>query len=67
MLVVPAATPAELVLAWEPDGVMLSNGPGDPATVGDGVRATAELLAEPVALAAIGPYDDDSALRAAVA
>jgi carbamoyl-phosphate synthase small subunit len=44
VLVVPAATPAEQVLAWEPDGVMLSNGPGDPATVGDGVRATAELL-----------------------
>jgi carbamoyl-phosphate synthase small subunit len=46
VLVVPAATPAEQVLAWEPDGVMLSNGPGDPATVGHGVRATAELLGE---------------------
>ncbi len=28
--VVPAATPAEEVLALEPDGVFLSNGPGDP-------------------------------------
>jgi carbamoyl-phosphate synthase small subunit len=31
--VVPAATPAETVLAMEPDGVFLSNGPGDPAAV----------------------------------
>ena len=29
--VVPAQTPAELVLAMHPDGVFLSNGPGDPA------------------------------------
>ncbi len=29
--VVPASTPAETVLAGRPDGVMLSNGPGDPA------------------------------------
>ena len=31
--VVPASTPAELVLALEPDGVFLSNGPGDPAAL----------------------------------
>jgi carbamoyl-phosphate synthase small subunit len=31
--VVPAATPAERVLELEPDGVFLSNGPGDPAAV----------------------------------
>ncbi|MDP8993021.1 MAG: glutamine-hydrolyzing carbamoyl-phosphate synthase small subunit [Actinomycetota bacterium] len=31
--VVPAATPAEDVLARAPDGVFLSNGPGDPAAV----------------------------------
>jgi len=42
--VVPASTPAADVLAWEPDGVMLSNGPGDPATVAGGVAATAGLL-----------------------
>jgi len=41
---VPAGTPAADALAWRPDGVMLSNGPGDPATVGDGVAATRELL-----------------------
>ncbi len=32
--VVPADTPAAEVLAMEPDGVFLSNGPGDPAAVG---------------------------------
>jgi carbamoyl-phosphate synthase small subunit len=31
--VVPAKTPADEVLAMEPDGVFLSNGPGDPAAV----------------------------------
>ncbi len=31
--VVPAATPAETVLAEEPDGIFLSNGPGDPDAV----------------------------------
>ncbi len=31
--VVPASTPAEEVLKMRPDGVMLSNGPGDPAAV----------------------------------
>ena len=30
MTVVPAQTPADEVLALEPDGVFLSNGPGDP-------------------------------------
>jgi carbamoyl-phosphate synthase small subunit len=32
--VVPATTPAEDVLALEPDGIFLSNGPGDPAATG---------------------------------
>jgi carbamoyl-phosphate synthase small subunit len=32
--VVPAGTPAEDVLALKPDGVFLSNGPGDPAALG---------------------------------
>ena len=32
--VVPAQTPLEGVLALEPDGVFLSNGPGDPAATG---------------------------------
>jgi carbamoyl-phosphate synthase small subunit len=32
--VVPATTPAEEILAMKPDGVFLSNGPGDPAETG---------------------------------
>jgi carbamoyl-phosphate synthase small subunit len=31
--VFPAHTPASDVLAWKPDGIFLSNGPGDPAPV----------------------------------
>jgi carbamoyl-phosphate synthase small subunit len=31
--VFPASTPASEVLAWQPDGIFLSNGPGDPAAV----------------------------------
>ena len=33
--VVPASTTAEEVLARKPDGVLLSNGPGDPAATGE--------------------------------
>ncbi|MCW9035674.1 MAG: glutamine-hydrolyzing carbamoyl-phosphate synthase small subunit [Rhodospirillales bacterium] len=33
--VVPASTSAEDVLAYNPDGVFLSNGPGDPAATGE--------------------------------
>ena len=42
--VVPAATPAAEVLARRPDGVFLSNGPGDPAAVGYATDAVGELL-----------------------
>ncbi len=31
--VFPASTPASEVMAWQPDGIFLSNGPGDPAAV----------------------------------
>ena len=44
--VVPASTPASEVLAREPDGVFLSNGPGDPAAVGYAVDAIRGLLGE---------------------
>jgi carbamoyl-phosphate synthase small subunit len=33
VLVVPATTPAAAILALKPDGLVLSNGPGDPAAV----------------------------------
>jgi carbamoyl-phosphate synthase small subunit len=42
--VVPAQTPAAEVLAMQPDGVVLSNGPGDPAACGYAIAATRELL-----------------------
>jgi carbamoyl-phosphate synthase small subunit len=44
--VVPASTSAVDVLARRPDGVFLSNGPGDPAEVGYAVDAIAALLGE---------------------
>ncbi len=46
--VVPAATPASEVLAMQPDGVFLSNGPGDPAGVPYAAQAVSELLAAKV-------------------
>jgi carbamoyl-phosphate synthase small subunit len=42
--VVPASTPASEVLAAEPDGVFLSNGPGDPAALPGPTAAVADLL-----------------------
>ena len=44
--VVPASTPAADVLARDPDGVFLSNGPGDPAAVGYAVDNIRALLGE---------------------
>jgi carbamoyl-phosphate synthase small subunit len=41
--VVPAQTSAKDVLAEKPDGIFLSNGPGDPAAVTYAVEAAAEL------------------------
>jgi carbamoyl-phosphate synthase small subunit len=42
--VVPATTPAEEVLRYNPDGVFLSNGPGDPAALKYAHDAVNELL-----------------------
>jgi carbamoyl-phosphate synthase small subunit len=42
--VVPADTKAEDVLALKPDGVVLSNGPGDPEPMGYAVRELRALL-----------------------
>ncbi len=44
--VVPASTTAADVIAREPDGVFLSNGPGDPAAVVGAADAVAELLGD---------------------
>ena len=42
--VVPAQTPAAEVLAMQPDGVFLSNGPGDPAACDYAIDATRAFL-----------------------
>lgn len=44
--VVPALTPAEEVLSLSPDGVFLSNGPGDPAGVEGATGAVRDLLGQ---------------------
>lgn len=42
--VVPAQTPAAAVLAMHPDGVFLSNGPGDPAPCDYAINAIREFI-----------------------
>ena len=42
--VVPAQTPASEVLAMKPDGVFLSNGPGDPEPCDYAIKAIAEIV-----------------------
>jgi carbamoyl-phosphate synthase small subunit len=42
--VVPAHTPAESVLEMNPDGIVLSNGPGDPETVTYGIENAKKLM-----------------------
>ncbi|WP_017653985.1 glutamine-hydrolyzing carbamoyl-phosphate synthase small subunit [Fortiea contorta] len=45
VIVVPANTSPEVILNYNPDGIFLSNGPGDPAAVIEGI-ATAKALLE---------------------
>ena len=44
LTIVPAQTPASEVLAMNPDGVFLSNGPGDPEPCDYAIKAIAEVL-----------------------
>jgi len=44
ILVVPSSTSAETVRAMAPDGLLLSNGPGDPAPVEYAVKTIRQLL-----------------------
>jgi carbamoyl-phosphate synthase small subunit len=44
MTVVPATTTAEEAMALSPDGIFLSNGPGDPEPCGYAISAIQELL-----------------------
>jgi carbamoyl-phosphate synthase small subunit len=50
LTVVPAQTPAEDVMKLKPDGVFLSNGPGDPEPCDYAVRAIREILAAGIPL-----------------
>jgi len=44
VIVVPAKTSAKKILSMKPDGVMLSNGPGDPAAVTYVIETVRELV-----------------------
>jgi carbamoyl-phosphate synthase small subunit len=44
--VLPSTTTPDAIRALEPDGLFLSNGPGDPATVATGIATTNALLGE---------------------
>ncbi|WP_043530891.1 glutamine-hydrolyzing carbamoyl-phosphate synthase small subunit [Litchfieldella xinjiangensis] len=44
LTIVPAQTPAAEVLAMSPDGILLANGPGDPAPCDYAIEAIREIL-----------------------
>ena len=44
VIVVPANTSPEEILKYNPDGIFLSNGPGDPSAVTEGIAITKELV-----------------------
>lgn len=44
VIVVPASTSPEEILKYNPDGIFLSNGPGDPSAVTEGIATTKELV-----------------------
>ena len=44
VIVVPAHTSPEEILKYNPDGIFLSNGPGDPSAVTEGIAITKELV-----------------------
>lgn len=44
VIVVPANTSSEEILKYNPDGIFLSNGPGDPSAVTEGIETTKALL-----------------------
>jgi carbamoyl-phosphate synthase small subunit len=46
LTIVPAATSAAETLALQPDGIFLSNGPGDPAAVTYAIETVKELLGQ---------------------
>lgn len=49
-IVVPAGTPLEKVREYQPDGVFISNGPGDPGTADEMVAVTRDVIEEKIPL-----------------
>lgn len=45
VIVVPVDTPPDEIMSYNPDGIFLSNGPGDPAANTEGIETTKALLA----------------------
>ncbi len=44
VIVTPCTTSAEDIMAWEPDGIVISNGPGDPAALGYVIDEVRKLM-----------------------
>lgn len=49
-VVVPANTPLEQIRQYTPDGVFISNGPGDPATADEMVQVTRDIISAGIPL-----------------
>lgn len=48
VIVVPATTPSAEALSFKPDGILLSNGPGDPAACDYAITAIQDLFKVPI-------------------
>ena len=46
VILAPWNTSAEEILAYKPDGIMLSNGPGDPTSVPEAIETIKQLIAQ---------------------
>jgi carbamoyl-phosphate synthase small subunit len=44
IVVLPAGTPFEVIASYQPDGVLLSNGPGDPTTLANEITMAKKLI-----------------------
>ncbi|MEI2804067.1 MAG: carbamoyl phosphate synthase small subunit, partial [Trichococcus flocculiformis] len=46
VILAPWNTSADEILAYKPDGIMLSNGPGDPTSVPEAIETIKQLIAQ---------------------
>jgi len=44
VIVAPATASADAIMAFQPDGILISNGPGDPAAVKYGIKSLQDLI-----------------------